>query len=47
MAKLCWATNADPRTRYKKLAAFWREQRLPQVAEFFEKAAAAVDARGI
>ncbi|HSF41462.1 MAG TPA: archaemetzincin [Thermoanaerobaculia bacterium] len=47
MAKLCWATDADPRARYKKLAAFWRGQGLVPIAEFFEKAAEAVDARGI
>lgn len=47
MAKLCWATNAHPRDRYEKLAAFWRQQRLAPVAEFFEKAAESVDAGGI
>lgn len=47
MAKLCWATGADPRARYEKLAAFWREQKLDPVAGFFEKAVEAVDAGGI
>lgn len=46
MAKLCWATGADPRTRYKKLASFWRGQRMVQVADFFEKAAEAIDDQG-
>ncbi len=37
MAKVCWAAQADPIERYRKLAAFCREQKLSAEAEFYEK----------
>jgi hypothetical protein len=42
MAKICWATNYNPRVRYEKLAAFFLEQGLTQEQRFFEKEAEAV-----
>lgn len=42
MAKICWACEADPTTRYDKLAAFCRERGLRDEAEFFARSAAAL-----
>jgi archaemetzincin len=39
MAKICWATDYNPRVRYERLAAFCREHGLTQEREFFERAA--------
>ncbi len=37
MAKVCWATGADPVQRYRKLAAFCQEHGLKSEAEFYRK----------
>jgi len=37
MAKVCWATGADPLERYSKLAKFCREHELKPEAEFYDK----------
>jgi len=37
LAKVCWATGADPVERYKKLAAFCRAHGLAAEAEFYER----------
>lgn len=37
MAKVCWATGADPAERYNKLAAFCKERGLEPQAEFYEE----------
>lgn len=37
MAKVCWATGAEPLERYKKLAAFCKDQELKEEAAFYEK----------
>jgi archaemetzincin len=37
MAKVCWATEADPVERYKKLSEFAREQGLKAEQEFYEQ----------
>jgi len=37
LAKVLWATGADPVGRYKKLAAFCAEQGLKEEQQFFEK----------
>lgn len=42
MAKICWATDYNPRVRYRKLAAFVRAQGLATEGQFFEKEAEAV-----
>ncbi|MEX2186297.1 MAG: archaemetzincin [Pirellulales bacterium] len=42
MAKICWACEIDPATRYEKLAAFCRERGLREEAEFFSKSAMAL-----
>ena len=42
MAKICWATDYNPHVRYERLAAFFKEQGLPQEQQFFEKEAEAV-----
>jgi archaemetzincin len=42
MAKVVWATRADPRRRYEALAAFCKEQGLETEAAFFEKSIAAL-----
>ena len=38
-AKICWATNADPLARYKRLAKFCEKHGLKLEQAFFEKAA--------
>ena len=43
VAKVCWATAANPLKRYKKLAAFSKEQGLSSEAAFYEKSVAALD----
>lgn len=42
MAKICWATGADPAGRFRKLAEFCREQGLQAEQEFYEKSLAAL-----
>jgi archaemetzincin len=42
MAKICWATDYNPRARYERLAAFYREQGLTTEQQMFEKRAEAV-----
>jgi archaemetzincin len=37
VAKACWAADADPVERYRKLAAFCRKHELKEQAEFYEK----------
>jgi archaemetzincin len=37
LAKLCWATGADPRKRFAKLNEFCREQGLDHQREFYER----------
>ena len=37
-AKVCWATNAEPVARLRRLAKFSRTQRLKSELEYFEKA---------
>ena len=43
MAKVCFATGADPTARYKKLAEYTREQGLIEAAEFYELSKAALE----
>jgi hypothetical protein len=45
VAKLWWATGADPVPRYRKLAEFCKEQGLAPEAEFCEKAIEALERR--
>lgn len=40
LAKLCWATKADPKTRFERLAAFCKKHGLKEEQEFFEKSLA-------
>lgn len=42
MAKICWATDYNPRVRYERLAAFCLEQGLTLEQQFFKEGAAAV-----
>jgi len=42
LAKLCWATRADPAERYRKLIEFCRREGLKAEAERYEKLLAAV-----
>lgn len=42
MAKICWATDYNPRARYERLAAFFKEQGLTQEQQFFEREVEAV-----
>lgn len=42
MAKICWATDYNPRSRYEKLAAFCQAQGLTREQQFFEEEAKAV-----
>jgi archaemetzincin len=37
MAKICWATQADPVDRYRKLAALCRKHELTDQAKQYEK----------
>lgn len=43
MAKICWATDYDPRDRYEKLLEFCRAQGLKDEERFFEAAINALD----
>jgi archaemetzincin len=43
LAKLCWATGADPAQRYGRLAEFAKQQGLDDEAAFYEKSAAAIE----
>jgi archaemetzincin len=43
MAKLCWAAGADPRERYRRLAAFFEEHGLPYEQRFFDDSARALE----
>jgi len=45
LAKLCWATKADPEKRFRDLAAFCTEQGFDEEAEFFRKSLAAIQGR--
>jgi hypothetical protein len=45
MAKICYATVADPANRYRKLAQFCREQGLSPEAEFYGKSFSALEGR--
>jgi archaemetzincin len=45
MAKICWATNANPRERYTKLAAFTKAHGLIDDERFFQTAIKALDNR--
>jgi archaemetzincin len=40
LAKICWATGADPAERFRKLAAFCKEQGLEPQQAFYEKSIA-------
>lgn len=42
LAKLCWATDADPAKRFARLAAFCRANDMPREQEFFERSLAAL-----
>ena len=42
LAKLCWATGADPQKRFQRLAVFCRDNGLAREQEFFEKSLAAL-----
>ncbi len=42
LAKLCYATRADPQRRFEKLIAFCKENRLEPEREFYEKSLAAM-----
>ncbi len=42
LAKICWATQADPAERFRKLAAFCKEQGLKPEQEIYEKSLACV-----
>jgi archaemetzincin len=44
VAKICWATDADPAERFRKLAEFCKEQGLETQRQFYEKSLAAVSA---
>jgi archaemetzincin len=45
LAKLCWATKADPENRFERLAAFCEKNGLGQEKAFFEKSLAALSQR--
>ncbi len=45
LAKICWATQADPAERFRKLAAFCKEQGLKPEQEFYEKSLARLAAK--
>jgi archaemetzincin len=47
MAKVCWATGADPAERYRRLAEFCEKQGLKDEAEFYTKSLKALDAAGL
>ena len=47
MAKVCWATGADPTERYRRLAEFCEKQGLKDEAEFYTKSLKALDAAGL
>lgn len=42
MAKICWATDYNPRLRYERLATFFKEQGFTEEQQFFEKGAEAL-----
>ena len=42
LAKVCWATGADPLPRYRSLTAFCRDAGLESERQFFEKSIAAL-----
>ncbi|HET6428199.1 MAG TPA: hypothetical protein VFJ30_07310 [Phycisphaerae bacterium] len=44
MGKLCWATQADPVDRYRKLAALCRKHKLDEQAKRYEQFLAALGA---
>jgi archaemetzincin len=43
LAKVCWATRADPAVRYRQLAGFCKEQCLAPEEEAYRKLLAAID----
>jgi archaemetzincin len=43
LAKVCWATRADPVERFAKLAAFCHEHGLKPEQEFYERSLRALD----
>ena len=43
MAKLCWAAGADPRERYRRLAAFFAEHNFPYEQRFYEDSVRALE----
>jgi hypothetical protein len=46
MAKVCWATGADPADRYRLLAEFCSENGLAREARFYERSLACLRAGG-
>ena len=42
LAKLCWATKADPNKRFRRLAAFCKQHGLKEEQEFYEKSLGAM-----
>jgi archaemetzincin len=44
LAKLCWASRADPAERYRKLVAFCKREGLKPEAEIYEKRLAVIEA---
>jgi len=46
MAKVCWATGADPAERYKKLAEFCKRNGLDDEARFYERSLKALKENG-
>ena len=42
LAKLCFATKADPRKRYQRLAAFCKDHGLKQEQEFYQRSLKAI-----
>ncbi len=42
MAKICYATETDPRERFERLAKWCQKNKLRGEAEFFEKSANAL-----
>jgi archaemetzincin len=43
VAKVCWACEADPLERYRKLAAFCHREKLADEAEFYDKSVKALE----
>jgi len=45
LAKLCWATGADPRRHFERLAEFCKANGFAREHEFYEKSLSAVGSR--